>query len=293
MPAVFLKHLLPVSLHLRRFWCLPLLLLGGCTVPLASTAAWASFSLTYSPNNWTLLNSTSGTISSPPSPPPICASPDAPNCFVALNAATGNAKLNGPISEVVGDTTTWRSSAPGSSYPNGYYVSFKLDFVGDELSSAFFKFNGNVVTINIAGTYTADPFYVASNQIIEFGIVSESSNVTQLSISNFRANNAVPGPLPAAGAASAFSISRRLRRRVRGEVPSRKRRQAPHPATYLNLSTTEVLTLPLSFTYPTLPSDPAHGAGVASTSRVISAHDQPYPAAAGCAASAQRVHPPT
>jgi len=70
-----------------------------------------------------------------------------------------------------------------------------------------------------------------------------------LSLSNFNAT--VPGPLPAAGAATAFGYSRRLRRRIQGKRPggSCPPLQPAHPAAYLNLTTASLKSVPVSFSY--------------------------------------------
>lgn len=92
---------------------------------------------------------------------------------------------------------------------------------------------------------------------LSFAITSfNTGEIPSLSVTNFNAQ-AVPAPLPAAGAASAFGFSRRIRRRIKkGHAPGAIRitgRRASDPSAYLNLSPSVLKKTSLSFSYPILP----------------------------------------
>jgi len=151
----------------------------------------------------------------------------------------------------------WASDLSG--IPQGYRVSFSAEFIKeDSLADAS---AGYAIIDGSANIFTAEYTLfgpglnvefipqIASNQRLVFKIYSEST-VGTLSITNFSYTEA-PGPLPAAGAATAFGYSRRLRRRIQGKRPGGPcpPLQPAHPAAYLNLTTASLKSVPISFSY--------------------------------------------
>lgn len=142
-----------------------------------------------------------------------------------------------------------------------YYVSFDYYLDGLNPSSTTASITAGslpAVQIDVGDSSSTNGYLlVAPNQYISFSIsVPGGSDPADLQISNF--NYAVPGPLPATGAATAFGFSRRMRRRIKGELPPgyRKRSASTHPSSYLNLSPSSLHGLPATFSYTAMPHRP-------------------------------------
>jgi len=155
------------------------------------------------------------------------------------------------------EQTKWESLNGGVGGANGYMVSFTGTFTPgpDSASDATATYSyGTFTSQPLGATFTVDPFFLATNQKVTFRISNGLSSYGDLRINNFN-SYAVPGPLPAAGAASAFGFSRRLRRRVKNDAKSAApRRLIPSdPSAYLNLSTPALNHLPASFCYASAP----------------------------------------
>jgi hypothetical protein len=227
--------------------------------------AKASFNLTFSQSNWTLSNN--GSPVTDPAGPGYSCDPDLTdpvNCFLDFDSVGGNAQLLGDVaasSTSPPETTAWVSATPASTgYSKGYYVSFSLHFDGAGAGDyAYYSVNGAAPT-DVQKVFNQDTKQVylqlGVSDSLSLAIFNPASNasVGQLTINGFNANP-VPGPLPAAGAASAFGFSRRLRRRVKNDGKSAApRRLIPSdPSAYLKLSTPALNHLPASFCYASAP----------------------------------------
>lgn len=162
-------------------------------------------------------------------------------------------------------TITWRWT---NNSTTNYYVSFnyKLDSAinndigkierGAKVGSNYIANQAQTITFFSSTEYTPylySSIILSENQFIQFSVTTTTAQSASLLIENF--NYAVPAPLPAAGAATAFGYSRRLRRRIKGVRPagSNKATVPSHPSVYLNLSPCKLPSLPVSFSYGSLP----------------------------------------
>ena len=187
-------------------------------------------------------------------------SPSDPDCNVSLDAcvdftdpAQGSATLirytDGSIAPG-NQYATWSWLRPQNDQA-GYFISFDYNIpdpgIGGDAYGQYII--GNSTSSELRGANNISPVYVAAGQNFSFRItISGTASVGSFEVSNF---SAVPGPLPAAGAATAFGYSRRLRRRIKGELPApaRGRSAPPHPSSYLDLNARALQSLPLSFSY--------------------------------------------
>ncbi len=149
---------------------------------------------------------------------------------------------------------TWPKNPPNNS---SYYVSFNITCIDCDLDpnisvaysvGGISGANGVLNAANLSDPVSA---YLAPSTGISFTFTNtDYIEGLRVNITDF---NAVPGPLPATGAAAAFGYSRRLRRRIRGVPGSgsrRKSRPPAQPSAYLDLAPGALHTLPLSFRYP-------------------------------------------
>ena len=183
-----------------------------------------------------------------------------------LNASNGTVKILG-ASGANAYTLTWQWPTPNNSNTTNYYLSFdlycELCDTGGPVSYAV-RYSGQSGAPTDSGTVGAGEaaifqgIRVAPGQYITFStsVTGSNGDGSSFTISNFNAS--VPGPLPATGAATAFGFSRRLRRRIKGELPpgSRKPTTSTHPSSYLNLSPTALHGLPATFSYTAMPHRP-------------------------------------
>ena len=176
--------------------------------------------------------------------------------------------INNNSSSSAATAWTWQNNTG-----QNYFVSFDYAVLSNPNvpSGAIASFQvgsttvGNLVTATCEGPSACvgsngsqSEVRIAPGEYLVFTVtVPSDSAAAGLSINNFNYN--VPGPLPATGAATAFGFSRRLRRRVKGELPagSRKRPAPTHPSSYLNLPPSALHGLPAAFSYTAMPHRPA------------------------------------
>jgi hypothetical protein len=175
--------------------------------------------------------------------------------------------INNSASSSAATAWTWQNNTG-----QNYFVSFDYAVLSNPSvpSSATASFQvgstnvGGLVTATCAGPSACigsngsqSDVRIAPGEYLVFTVtVPTGSAAAGLNISNFNYN--VPGPLPATGAATAFGLSRRLRRRIKGELPpgSRKHPAPTHPSSYLNLSPSSLHGLPATFSYTAMPHRP-------------------------------------
>lgn len=183
--------------------------------------------------------------------------PATESCLENVNYAGGSISIYAGASTEGGTTDlTWSDTQNTSPY----YVSFSLFCSGcNDDNYLTYKVGdvdngGDTGTLKVSNYLLPVSAYLAPGEIIEFSITNTSNyEGLKVDITNF---NAVPAPLPAAGAATAFGYSRRLRRRIKGQRPkgSCPPVTPPHPSLYLNLAPVAVQALPVSFSYTSLPA---------------------------------------
>lgn len=215
------------------------------TLPASDTSNPFFFNGSSESSSWSLSDNTGGRSSWG----------DANNCDINLVSCVYSVSATTAIiySQPETDTiTTWQSGPGNRGNPQGYRVTFRADFDTALDATYLYKVGTNGTEINLVDdrTYTVT---VTGNDSLYF-IVENVSEFGDLTISNFSASQ-VPAPLPAAGAATAFGYSRRLRRRIKGVRPagSNKATVPSHPSVYLNLSPCKLPSLPVSFSYGSLP----------------------------------------
>lgn len=153
--------------------------------------------------------------------------------------------------------STFQFTSTSAALPasNSYVVTFdasinKFGDGQDEINGYYYVSNARY-SIDFSNPNTA---IVRNGDTLTFSI--ERTNFTtaaDLTITNFSFSE-VPSPLPATGAVTAFGYSRRLRRRIKGRCTSASGMPPPaHPAAYLNLSPETLKSIPVSFSYSTLP----------------------------------------
>jgi hypothetical protein len=150
--------------------------------------------------------------------------------------------------------TSWTSKS-GSSIlqenPIGYAVSFSGSFDNEGSDASASYQIGNQQQVDLGSSFSKS-IYVGYSETLTFK-VSSVDGYGNLSLNNF--GYSVPGPLPAAGAASAIGISRRLRRRIKTVLKPRSSKHLlpSDPGAYLNLSASPQHAIPASFSYTTAP----------------------------------------
>jgi hypothetical protein len=229
---------MPTATLLRRSLTplagLTLALLGSCLLP--ATVRAAGFSGSFDPANWSIINTTDGTVdetlTSSGSPPTTaadysCGIVNDVACVENISAASGAVEVVGSSSvEVNGGgtpntlrTTTWTVTNGSeaallsfdwalNTFPNSgdtnQSVSYLVGLSETVIGSGSGGGNGNFSGIALAAGESFGFRVTTANNVGDYGI---------LSITNFTAAT-VPGPLPLAGGIAAFSWSRRLRRRI-------------------------------------------------------------------------------
>lgn len=206
-----------------------------------------------SPSYWTLLFNGSPITNDPtcgsyPDPDSACVDtsqaqlPDLPYVFIGASDNSADA-LNQA-------ETSWQWQ---NNTGQNYFVSFSVTLVPNiESSTATATFQvGQFVSgsISTGQSSSANSYLVGPSEYVKFNIyVPGGSPAAGLDVTGF--SYAVPGPLPAAGAATAFGYSRRLRRRIKGQPGGGGRRRAPSdPSSYLNLPPLALQAIPVSFSY--------------------------------------------
>ena len=221
--------------RLAPFTRLGVALIGTCLLPAAAGAA--GFSGSFDPANWSIVNTTNGsvdqTLTSSGSPPVssaayYCGISNQVACAQNVDATNGAVQVVGSIEGFNGGgtgntdrTTTW--TVTNGAQPSTLLFSWALATTPPSATnqSAWYLVGNNATQL----TATDGDFGLVSNITLApfetFGFrVSTTDNISDfgtLSITNFTATptaaSEVPAPLPLAGAIAAFSWSRRLRRR--------------------------------------------------------------------------------
>lgn len=155
---------------------------------------------------------------------------------------------------------TWANPSASTSYN----VSFSLDYTA---TSSMPALSGAVrIGAWVSPTYMANitglalSGSVAPGETLSFrlevpaGLSTSAVYENYFNINSFNGQAAVPAPVPALGAASAFSFSRRLRRRRNeASIPEAVGSAPPHPSSYLSsalaLPEDALTRLPVSFDY--------------------------------------------
>lgn len=177
-----------------------------------------------------------------------------------LSASMGARNDMTTSANAVAAVWTWANPSTSTSYS----VSFSLDYTATASTPAL----SGAVRIGawLSPTYSANftglalSGSVAPGETLSFRLEVPASLSTSavyenyFSINNFNGQAAVPAPVPALGAASAFSFSRRLRRRRnQASIPEAVGSAPAHPSSYLSSALSlpeDALTrLPVSFDY--------------------------------------------
>jgi hypothetical protein len=158
--------------------------------------------------------------------------------FVALNAA-----LTWQMAEQTGKTATAEINTYETAHPENSSVVASLSSGSPN------------ATVSMSNPIRVLPQWSLGIKVMV--PITETANPDQnvsLTVSQF---NAVPAPLPAAGAVSVFTLSRRLRRRCRmegkhaGRPSSPRRTAATYLSSALHLSDEALGHIPMSFDYAT------------------------------------------
>jgi hypothetical protein len=206
-------------------------LIGTCLLPAAAGAA--GFSGSFDPANWSIVNTTAGsvdqTLSGSGSPPAYtCAQTNDVACAEYVDATNGGVEVVGSIAGFDGGgtgntarTTTWTltNGAQPSTLMFSWALATTLPSATNQ--SAWYLIGTNATQLTASDGDSGSVSNISLAPFETFGFrVSTTDNIGDfgvLSITNFTATptnaSEVPAPLPLAGAAAGFSWSRRLRRR--------------------------------------------------------------------------------
>ena len=214
--------------------------LAGLTLALITTALFpatvraAGFSGSFDPGNWSIVNTTNGTIdqtlTSSGSPSEYtCFTINDVACVESLSAASGGVDVVGSSStEVNGGgtantvrTTTWTvTNGSAAALLSFDWALATLPTTTATTQTVSYLVGSTVTDISSSagssGSFTS--IALAAGESFGFRVTTADNNgdYGTLSITNFTDANdvPVPGPLPLAGGIAAFSWSRRLRRRI-------------------------------------------------------------------------------
>lgn len=213
-------------------------LIGTCLLPAAAGAA--GFSGSFDPANWSIVNTTDGsvdqTLTSSGSPPVTsaayyCGNSNQVACAQNVDAngavqVVGSVEgFNGGGSAYTARTTTWTVTNGAQSSSLMFYWAFATLPTASAINqSAWYLVGTNATQLNASGGGPGMVSNISLAPFETFGFrVSTTDNISDfgtLSITNFTATSTeVPAPLPLAGAAATFHWSRRLRRRSRALRP--------------------------------------------------------------------------
>jgi len=210
-------------------------LIGTGLLPAAAGAA--GFSGSFDPANWSIVNTTAGsvdqTLTSSGSPPVTsaayyCGIINQVACAQNVDATNGAVQVVGSIEGISGGgtgntvrTTTW--TVTNGAQPSTLMVSWALATTPPSATnqSAWYLVGNNATQLTATDGDAGSVSNLSLAPFETFGFrVSTTDNISDfgtLFITNFTATptaaSGVPAPLPLAGAAAAFSWSRRLRRR--------------------------------------------------------------------------------
>ena len=202
-------------------------LVSACLLPAAAGAA--GFSGSFDPANWSIVNTTEGsvdqTLSGSGSPPAYtCTETNDVACAENVDATTGAVDVVGSVAGFDGGgtgntarTTTW--TVTNGAQPSTLMFSWAFATLPTESAtkqSAWYLVGTNATQLTASGGGSGSVSNISLAPFETFGFrVSTDDNIGDygvLSITNFTATE-VPAPLPLTGAAATFHWSRRLRRR--------------------------------------------------------------------------------
>jgi len=244
----------------KLFWTV---VIGYSSVAFHCRPAQAiGFTGNFAPDNWVF---TFNDIAPDPPTAPSCDESLAGGCVEATGDAATLALAPSGADSFTASFATWTWTNK-EEYGTTYYVTFDWEVVSDLESSSTASFS--IANVNYGpfedGTNNSpliSDVKVATGQSISFrvDINDINSGPIEFQITNFNAQ--VPAPLPAAGAATAFGYSRRLRRRIKGQPPAGSCPPVlpAHPSAYLNLAPSALKSVPLTFSYASRPAVPDHG----------------------------------
>lgn len=185
----------------------------GLSAPLfleAPASASQGFSGAFAPSNWTTVTEGDSSIDTTGAPPSISLTSADDDSGLIQNADfTIPAPSAGQVIFDWAFSTTDSGSIGGDPPP-------AFDPFGYLLNGQFFQLTDDVGAVNQSGSIS---FPVTAGDTFGFRQNSEDSQFGSATtiVSNFHflaESAAVPGPLPALGAAAAFGFSRRLRKRI-------------------------------------------------------------------------------
>jgi hypothetical protein len=192
------------------------------------------------------------------SQPNRCPEQEPSACIIYTDTAPDEVTILSPNADASWETFKFKSGTASLPASSAYVVRFNPSILkyGDdqqEINAYYYIANGPRENLSMG---QSNVITIRNGETLTFSI-ERGTNITtaaDLTISNFSFTE-VPAPLPAAGAATAFGYSRRLRRRIKAVRPagSNKATVPSHPSVYLNLSPCKLPSLPVSFSYGSLP----------------------------------------
>ena len=206
-------------------------LVSACLLPAAAGAA--GFSGSFDPANWSIVNTTAGsvdqTLSGSGSPPAYtCTETNDVACAENVDATNGGVDVVGSVAGFDGGgtgntarTTTWTvtNGAQSSSLMFSWAFATTLPAATNQSAWYLVGTNATQLTATDGDSGSVSNFSLAPFETFGFRVstTDNTGDYGVLSITNFTATptaaSEVPAPLPLAGAAAGFSWSRRLRRR--------------------------------------------------------------------------------
>ena len=226
------------------------LLLGASQLIFSCNPVFAAMGFTgnFAPKFWTLTQDQGKIIDPECGTDPL----GGPSCIDTAISPAELSVYGGPLSGSISESIwSWDRLADTSAYTVSFNVTCVVCGLGDNDPKAYYRIgNQNSLWVQFTGTADVAPTFMSSTSTVAFriSVPTAAGDGAAITIRNF---DAVPGPLPAAGAATAFGYSRRLRRRIKGEAPARsgKSSRSSDPSSYLLLSPASQQVLPLSFSY--------------------------------------------
>ena len=202
-------------------------LVSACLLPAAAGAA--GFSGSFDPANWSIVNTTAGSVDqtlsgSGSTPEYTCFQTNEVACAENVDATNGGVDVVGSVAGFDGGgtgntarTTTW--TVTNGAQPSTLMFSWAFATLPTESAtkqSAWYLVGTNATQLTASGGGSGSVSNISLAPFETFGFrVSTDDNIGDygvLSITNFTATE-VPAPLPLTGAAATFHWSRRLRRR--------------------------------------------------------------------------------
>lgn len=221
----------PLQRRLAPLAGVSIALVSACLLPAAAGAA--GFSGSFDPANWSIVNTTAGSVDqtlsgSGSTPEYTCFQTNDVACAENVDATYGGVDVVGSIERFDGGgtgntarTTTW--TVTNGAQPSTLMFSWALATTLSSATnqSAWYLVGTNATQLTASDGDSGSVSNISLAPFETFGFrVSTTDNIGDygvLSITNFTATptaaSEVPAPLPLAGAAAGFSWSRRLRRR--------------------------------------------------------------------------------